>query len=131
MRKGETQTLEEWFIALERENPAFHSLELDKKPLVIGLDWIWDAYQQLGSCRIQPGGPIPLPAVWAYADRWGLWREERELLELAVAAMDAALSAYQAEKTQEEKDKAKQEAARRQQSGFRMPRGTGQQNRRS
>jgi hypothetical protein len=37
--------------------------------------WLWRAFQELSTCRLAFGdgpGPIPITAIWAYLDRYGL-----------------------------------------------------------
>lgn len=68
------------------------------RPDMTGCHWLWRAFQELQTCRalgFGAVGPIPLPAIWAYVDRYQLpeWTVD------AIISLDAEWRTDQARRT--------------------------------
>ena len=67
-------------MQLEEEGTQVQAL--DTKPRIDGVEWLWEAWVTLGTCRsigMEPG-PIPWTAINDYAQRYGLCDDEFEEL---------------------------------------------------
>ena len=63
---------------------------LDNRPVTIGLNWLWEAFMDLTTCRpIGMGvGPIPWTAIQTYAESERLDPEETWTLHQVIRHMD-------------------------------------------
>lgn len=64
--------------------------EENRPPLPDDLVWVWNAYQELGSCRVSGfgAGPIPWTAIHEYALRYGIGGDAFESFRFLVRHMD-------------------------------------------
>ncbi len=85
MRYGDK---EEWFLELEAAGD--HIKALDERPSIAGVEWLWEAWLDLGTCRPigMDAGPIPWTAVNDYALRYGLTTDEMDELWVCVRRLD-------------------------------------------
>lgn len=75
---------------------------LDRKPDIVGLEWIWEAFWKLSTCR-QVGmgvGAIPWVAIDRYAIREGLTWEESQHFEFCIMSMDREFLEHQDKQTE-------------------------------
>jgi hypothetical protein len=72
---------------------------IENRPeLEAGLDFYWDAFWAISSCRPQGLGPIEWTAIDSYARRYRITGYEFERLVLIVNNMDAAFLNHNSEK---------------------------------
>lgn len=78
---------------------------LNAPQLEFGLEWYYEAFGKLTTCRsIGMGvGPIPWLAVNEFGKRYGLDLEEQEDLEFLISSMDDAYLKHAAEKAEKDK----------------------------
>ena len=86
-------------------------------PDMAGLEWIWQAWNDLNSCREigMDVGPIPWTAVDRYAIRYGLGADEHDLLWHSVKVLDSVYRDHQEteRKKQKHAHNAKRNSSRR------------------
>lgn len=73
---------------------------LDRKPDIAGLEWIWEAFWKLSTCRSfgMGAGPIPWWVINKYAmDECDTW-EGVQHFEFCIMVMDREFLAYQDKK---------------------------------
>lgn len=70
--------------------------ELDDKPDISGLEWIWDGFWKLSTCReLGMGvGPIPWWTIELYGRREGLDWEEMQHFEYCISILDSKYLDY-------------------------------------
>lgn len=75
---------------------------LNAPQLEFGLEWYYEAFGKLTTCRSigMGAGPIPWLAMDAYGKRYGLDLEEQEDFEFLIGAMDDAYLKHAAEKSE-------------------------------
>jgi len=63
---------------------------LDKRPVMIGLSWLWEAFMDLTTCRAigMSIGPIPWTAIQTYAESERLTPEETWTLHQVTRHLD-------------------------------------------
>lgn len=78
----------EWFEQLAAEGQDVPAL--DARPTVDGVEWIWDAWIDLGTCRAigMDIGPVPWTAISAWAQWNGLDGDDFEELTFCVRHLE-------------------------------------------
>lgn len=63
---------------------------LKRKPVIFGLEWIWEAFWRLSTCRSfgMDLGPIPWSDIYQYASHMGLDRDMKEYFGFCIMSMD-------------------------------------------
>jgi hypothetical protein len=70
---------------------GMHVPAIEQRPTTLGLEWIWEAYINLNTCR-QIGmsvGPIPWSAVEQYVVSHRLSDDEAYVLHMSIREMDS------------------------------------------
>ena len=69
------------------------SKSLDSKPDIFGLEWLWVAYSELGTCRVNGMslGSIPWTAIVSYVDRYQLNEYEELSINRCIHVLDDVL----------------------------------------
>jgi hypothetical protein len=109
----------EWFLALEAEGETVS--ELDDMPVLAGLEFYWEAWNELSTCRSfgVTAGPIPWLAIDQYCR--GMDYELRYVVHKVVRALDRKFLDY----AKKEREKKKQRDAGRARAAHRAPRTRG------
>ena len=76
------------------------SKALESRPAIDGLEWLWNAYIELSSCRPVGFGfaPIPWTAFQLYIAANKLDSDEEELLSYTISTLDAIQQKHYSEK---------------------------------
>ena len=66
------------------------SKALESKPTINGLEWLWNVYWELDSCRVNGMslGKIPWTAIMDFVDRYKLTEFEEDVLKLTIRTLD-------------------------------------------
>ena len=78
---------------------------VQEKPSITGFGWLWQAYQDLTTCR-QIGmdvGPIPWTAIQRYVEVQDYLPEERYILHRVIQHLDGLFLKLRAEKNEAER----------------------------
>ena len=75
---------------------------IEQRPSLLGLEWFWEAWGALTTCRsLGMGvGPIPWTDVEAYIRAEGFSQEERYYMHIVIRNMDTVYMNYVNEKQQ-------------------------------
>lgn len=75
---------------------------LDRRPVIIGYEWLWEGFHDLSTCRAGGMGLMPIPwlATQRYAEVMGLDADETFLLHTVVRAMDSKYREHAHKQTQ-------------------------------
>lgn len=69
---------------------GYPSPALDSKPQIDGLEWLWEAYWELDTCRMEGMSPgkIPWTALCQYSEYHGFTEYEYESMKHCIRVLD-------------------------------------------